>query len=128
MLGEKEEIAKLVRTLIDSTCTYTALHIGNEKNRFAYVKAMGRCLSICSSDVNKDDIAKMKAELLKVKKDSIVNMIRRFEMFSNTNGFYRLGVGHSLDIIESIQRRFETGYAHADDFFIRSILGRHHEV
>src|ERR1700677_3799162 len=123
MLSEKEEIAKLVRTLIDSTCTYQALHIGNEKNRFAYVKAMGRCLSVCSSEANRGDIVKMKVELLKVKKDSIVNLVCRFEVISNTNSFYRLGVGQSLDIVESIQRRFETGYAHADDFFIRSILG-----
>jgi len=128
MPGDKEEIAKLVRILIDSTCTYQALHISNEKNRFAYVKAMARCLSVCSSEPYRGDIVKMKVELLRVKKDSIVHMCHRFEVFSNTNGFYRLGVGQSLDIVESIQRRFETGYAHADDFFVRSILGRCHEV
>ena len=112
---------------MDSTCTYIALHIKNEKNRFAYVRAMSRCLNVCNDRLVRGDTARMKDELLKIKRDTVKNMLPRFEIFSSTNKYYRLGVGQSLDVIESIQRRFERGYSHADEFFVRSILkgGKH---
>ena len=123
MLSHNKDICALVRTLIESTCTYTASHIGNEKNRFAYVKAMSRCLSTCSEKANRNDISRMKKELLKIKVDSIKNLRWRFEIVSRTNQYYKLGIGQALDVIESIDRRFEKGYSYADEYFVRSILG-----
>ena len=123
MLSQKKEIAELARILIDSTCTYGALHIHNEKNRFAYVRAMSRCLSICVDKTNRNDVSRMRTELLKIKKDAIKNLKPRWELFSNTNRYYMFGIGQALDAVESINTRFEKGYSHNDSYFVRSILG-----
>ena len=122
MLSDKRESAELVRILINSTCTYMALHISNEKNRFAYVRAMSRCLNVCSERYNRNDTNRMRSEILKLKKDSLKNLTPRFEIFARTNRYYKLGIGQSLDIIESIQRRFENGGSYADEYFVKSIL------
>jgi hypothetical protein len=101
---------------------YTASHIQNEKNRFAYVRAMSRCLETCR--VNKSSIKRIRAELVKLRKDAPKTFMGRLELFSNTKKYYMLGIEHSLEVVESIGIRFDKGYSHADRWFIRSILGR----
>lgn len=128
MLSQKKEIAELVRILIDSTCTYTALHISNEKNRFAYVRAMSRCLNICLEKPNRNDTEKMRRELVKLRRDAPKTLLKRYELFGRTNHYYMLGIQQSLEVVESIHVRFEKGYSWADEYFVRSILGRKHEV
>lgn len=115
---------ELVRVLIESTCTYTAMHISNEKNRFAYVRAMSRCLNTCNEKATYDDMSEMRKALLAIKMDARKNLKTRFELISNTNGYYMLGICEALDVLESINRRFERGYSHSDEFFVRSILRR----
>ena len=123
MLDQSKDIAELVRILISSTCTHSAHSIKNEKNRFAYVRAMSRCLNLCTSEPNRNNIGRMRAELLKLKKDMPKTFVRRFEILSCVKGYYMMGICHSLEVVESIHVRFEKGYSSADEFFVRSILG-----
>jgi hypothetical protein len=125
VLSQNKEIAELVKILMDSTCTYAAMHIGNEKNRFAYVRAMSRCLNLCMGPACKGNTQRMQVELLKLRKEVPKTFVRRFEWFSNTKGYYMLGIHQALQVVESISVRFEKGYSSSDVFFMRSILGSH---
>jgi hypothetical protein len=122
-MSQKKEIAEMVRILIDSTCTYSASNIYNERNRFAYVRAMSRCLNLCMSKPNKNDIGKMRVELLKLRREVPKTFTWRWEPFSDTKRYYMLGIYQSLEVVESIHVRFEKGYSWADEYFVRSILG-----
>jgi hypothetical protein len=118
----KKEVADLARILINSTCAYTACHISNEKNRFAYVRAMSRCLAVCSEKQNRGDTMKMREELLKIAREASKTLKPRFELFSRSNRYYMLGVYQALNAVESINTRFEKGYSSADEWFVRQIL------
>jgi len=134
MLGSKREInekvralkdpTELVRTLMHSTATYVALHIDNEKNRFAYLRAMSRCFAACNKIDTKNNIGNMRTELLAVMHDATVNhKSNRFEFFSDTRKYYMMGIEHSLDIVKSISKRFDLGYlSMTEEHFERSIL------
>jgi hypothetical protein len=124
MLSEKKAAAELVKILLDSTCLYTALHIKNEKNRFAYVKGVSRCLNICSELSTKNDTQKMLKALYKYRREAPDKFTWRFEIFCNTKRYYMLGVHQSIAVVESINTRFEKGHSYADEYFVRSILGR----
>lgn len=124
MSKQGPNLCELVRTLIDSTCTYIASNVDREGDRFAYVRAMSRCLNLCTDASCQNDVNKMKKELLKLRKDASKSLRKRFELFGNTNRYYMLGIQHSLEVVESIGTRFDKGYSHADEFFVRSILGR----
>jgi hypothetical protein len=123
MLKSKPEITQLVRVLIDSTCEYAAPRIQNERNRFAYVRAMSRCFAICNSVGDKDSLSRMRLDLLTVLHERLSPEYRCFELISDTNKYYKMGVEHSLDIVKSISRRFD-GYlsSTADTARPRSIL------
>ena len=123
MSDNRKEIIELVRALIDSTATYVAPRIDNDKNKFAYIRAMSRCYTICGSMQNADDLAATKFELLKVLHDFTTKCPkRRFEFFSNTRKYYMLGIEHSLDIVDSLTKRFDGHAPHSDVIFPRSIL------
>ena len=128
-MNHKKDIASLVFTLIDSTCTFTALHIDSEKSRFAYVRAMSRCLNLCSDEQNRNDIEKMRTALWKLRKEASKSLLKRYELFGRTNYHYMLGIQQSIEVVESIHIRFEKGHSWTDEHFVRSILGgKKHEV
>ncbi len=124
----KKDITNMVRILVDSTCTFMATRIYNEKNRFAYVRAMSRCLAICTDKAYRNDVSRMRTELLKIRRESLKSLRRRFEVFSSTNKYYMLGINQSIEIVGSIHTRFEKGYSCSDEYFVRSILGNKHDI
>ena len=129
MPKNKNEIGELVQILINSTCNYVAPRIVNEENRFAYIKAMCRCLSVCNSEEGEGDLTKIKINLLKVVHDSIKNPQAGWKLFSSTDKYYKMGIAQSLDIVESISRRFDGEHPYPDEFLVRSILeDYHHEI
>jgi hypothetical protein len=65
----------------------------------------------------------MKGELESLNKSLPRAFSNKRELFSDTKGYYGLGVKHSLDIVNSMITRFEKGYAHNDEFFIKSVFG-----
>jgi len=122
MLSQHEEVCKLMRTLLNSTCVYSLSRIANVTNQYAYLKSMKRCYYICSENMNGNDLLRMETALLKLRRDTPKTFMRRIELFSNVKDHYMLGIDHSLDIVQSMIARFEKGYAHADEFFVRNIL------
>jgi hypothetical protein len=123
MRDSKREITELVRILIDSTCNYTAPRIQSEKNRFAYVRAVSRCLAVCGDPENKDDFNKMELELLKMLHVYVKNHPANFEFFSDTSKYYKMGIEHVLDIVECISKRFDgNNHLSTDKLQVRSVL------
>lgn len=106
--------------MIDSTCTYTALRISVEKNRFAYVKAVSRCLNLCAGKGN--DLNRMRQELQRVRRQAPRSFIPRLQVLGSVKGYYIMGIVHCLDVVDSIDKRFGKGHSHADEFFVRSLL------
>ncbi len=94
--------------------------IRNQHNRFTYVRAMGRCLNLVKDYGN--DLVRAKRELEKLQRTLPKTFIRRFEILRSTKGYYMMGVHHSLEAVNSILIRFEQGYSHNDEFFVRNIL------
>lgn len=125
MIKNKAEVTELILTLIDSTCSYVAPRIQNDRNQFAYIRAMSRCFTACSSLENKDHIYKTRADLLAILHDHVNNpQAKRFEFFSNVDKYYRMGIEHSLDIVTSITSRFDAGYTPMtyDTLLVRNIF------
>jgi len=84
---------------------------------------MRRCYYLCSEECVGDDLSQMLTQLRKMQANTPKTFLSRFEIFSNVKRHYMLGVAHSLDIVNSIHKRFITGSGHPDTIFIKSILG-----
>lgn len=129
MKSNDKEIIELLRILMNSMCVYVAPRIQNDKNRFAYVRAMSRCFAVCNDLENKEDLAKIKLELLKVLREHVKTPPPRFEIFSATSKYYKLGIEHSLDVVESLTKRFKGDFPYADIASTKTILEVYsHEV
>lgn len=120
MTNHDKDLEQLVNTLMGSACTWTASKIYNQANRFAYVRAVSRCAYECR-DKSVDD---MKTALLKLRRNTPGTFMRRWELFSNVKRYYMLGIEMSLEVVESINVRFEKGHSHEDERFVRNILER----
>lgn len=118
MSDHNKEMERITQVLIGSACTWTASKIWHESNRFAYVKAMSRCSTECKGK----SVSDMRTILLKLQRDTPRTFVKRFELFSNVKRYYMLGIEMSLEIVESMNTRFEKGYSHADEYFVRNIL------
>jgi hypothetical protein len=122
MIDHRKEMCNLLRTLLGSTCTHVASSISNETNRFAYVKAMSRCHYMCLERQSGNDIYAMKTAVEKLLREVPKDFQARVELFSSTKEYYTMGVAHSLDAVKSILVRFEKGYSHNDEWFVRNML------
>ena len=120
MINSKE-ICDLARTLMGSTCTHVAYKIGKEKYRFAYVRAMSRCYSICSEKENGNNPFVMREKLANLSYTVPKHLKKRW--FNSENGYYLMGIQHALNALDSILVRFVKGYSSEDEVFVRNILG-----
>jgi hypothetical protein len=103
-----------------STCTHVAYHINKEKYRFSYVRAMSRCYNLCSEKESGNDLWLMKSKLVAMRAIAPKQLKKRW--FSSENGYYMMGVQHSIDVVDSILTRFVKGYSSEDEVFVRNIL------
>lgn len=119
-----KELERVTQILMGSACTWTASKIWHEANRFAYVKAMSRCAFECRGKSLNDQ----RTILLKLRRNTPSTFTKRFEVFSNVKRYYMLGIEMSLEVVESMITRFEKGYSHADEYFVRNILERNNHA
>lgn len=123
-MNSNKQLCDLARILLDSTCTHVASSINSEKNRFSYVRAMSRCYNLCSENNNGSDLLRMIRALEKLKRTARRDLKLRRELFLSTKGYYMLAIHQSIEVLESIYARFDKGYSHNDEYFVRSILER----
>src|ERR1035437_1927632 len=109
----------LAQTLIYSTSKRIACSIANKKSRNSYLIAVDRCLR-CLYDYKSAGLHRVKRELELLIISTPKTFSIRFEVFSDTKGSYMLGIRHSLDVVNSIIIRFDTGYTSADEVFVKS--------
>lgn len=120
MIENTYDRVQLVLTLIKSTCSYTLSHTGNKNNKDYYEKTMKNCYDICYSD-NIDNIRQQ----LRAYKRQLPTIFRwQFYIIADPQRYCELAVDQCIDIINSIQTRFETGYSSPDDIFINGIANR----
>lgn len=117
------DVAALIRTLMESTCTYTSGRIGSDKDRDSYIASMRRCYYLCSEECVGNDTFAMITTLAKLQKQAPRDIKKRFSLFSDVNKHYMLGIAHSLDIVTTIHKKYVTGHTSPDTTFIRNILG-----
>lgn len=115
-----KEVCDLARTLMGSTCTHVASHIAKEKYRHAYVRAVARCYHMCSEAENGNDLVLMRNKLNTLRCTVPKHLKRRW--FGSENGYYIMGIQHSINIADSILTRFVRGYSSEDEVFVRNIL------
>jgi hypothetical protein len=122
MLDREKEIRELVLALIDSTAIYVANRIENDKNKSVYINSISRCYAICDNLDNEDSLHRMRLDLLEILRHSINNFSVGFEIFSNVKKYHIMGIEQSLDIVESLLKRFDGHHPYADIPHRRSIL------
>jgi len=113
------DIGTSVKTLIGSTCTYVTKNIGSDRNRFAYVRAISQCYSICCE--NGDDLYKMREELTHFAHTAPKFLKKRW--FSDENKYYMLAIRQCIDVVDSLLIRFVRGYCSNDsERLVRNIF------
>lgn len=124
-MNSTKEICDLARTLLGSICTHVAFHIKKEKYRHTYVRAVSRCYSLCSEKESGNDLVTMRSKLSTLRATLPKHLNKRW--FSSENGYYIMGVEHSMDALDSILTRFVKGYSSEDEVFVRNILENSHD-
>lgn len=105
-----------VRILIYSTYVYTVRGIRNKKDKFAYSKAMRRCYYICSKEIGNAELINIRLELSKLLYSTRRNWQSRFEIFCDTKRSYETGIEQCLDIVNSIDKRFNGHLSSYEEF------------
>jgi hypothetical protein len=62
----------------------------------------------------------MRRELVTLRRSAPKRFRKRW--FSHENGYYLMGVNHSIYVVDSIITRFVKGYSASDEVFIRNML------
>ena len=106
MRDNDKEKAELVQTLIRATRDFVALSIQNESNKIAYLAAMYECDDVCYAA---HDAPTMKLGLMAL---MYYAPTRRVEWSSDIGKYYKLAIEHSLDIVDSISKRFDGSFYH----------------
>lgn len=122
-MNNSREASELARLLLVSTGLHVARHIGNDKNRLAYARAMSRCQHVCAEAVSGNDLLLMKQRLITLKYDVSKNIKRRW--FNREAHYYTMSIGHAIETIDSILTRFVTGYSNEDKAIVMSLLEGH---
>ena len=99
MSEDRKEIIELMKALIDSTRSYVSVRIQNKDNKLAYLQAIDRCFTLC-------EVARDKAALELGILALMYYAPQRSGWFNRTNEYYKLGIDHSLDVVQSISKRF----------------------
>ena len=119
------ELRPLILQLIQSTYNFISPDIMYNKDKEAYLIAMSNGYSLCAEEF---DVPYMLKELKKLRHDAPKKLLPRWGLFTNANRHYLLGLRHCIEIVDSINARFNTGHRHSDDIFVETIRRRIHEI
>ena len=120
VMNNNREACDLARLLIAATSAYATYHISNQKNKFAYIRAMSRCAHMCSEHVSGNDMPLMKQRLIMLRYDVDKRLKKRW--FSRENYYYLLSIEHAIEIIDCVFVRFVTGYSCEDKAFVTNLV------
>lgn len=75
---------------------------------------------MCSEAENGNDLVAMRNKLAALRATMPKHLKKRW--FSAENGYYMMGIQHSISAVDSILTRFVRGYSSDDEVFVRNIL------
>lgn len=120
-LSDKQDAAHLARVLMRATCIYTANNIVLRSDRRAYLKAFRQCYYLCSRDVVGNDLLIARKKMIRLKRTTDKSLDKRFEIFSDTKGYYMLAINQCIHIMNSMVIRF-IGYRASDQMRVAIYL------
>jgi len=110
----------LVETLMVSTMKHVCTRIHNETNCIAYLRGFTDAATTCKQ--YGDDIDTMIVKVNEMHDSAPSRLIRRYELFADTNKYYIMGLAHALDVVNCLGARFKNGYRSDDEVFVRNLL------
>lgn len=112
------DVNDIAKKLMNATADFVSRRIQHKKDRDAYLKAFRYAyLTLKETNVSTAN------QLLKAKKKSLPSaFMKRYEFFTDVKRYYMMAIDQAIDILDSIDARFNTGSSDPDDIFLCTIL------